>query len=131
MKISSISWFCFKCLYCTGVGFFFPTRHFELWQCFNVCKHHVFLSRLDENFVHIVSILNSLWKDNFVSEVWFYVVNSVKVFSSSMHSVFYNVRNMFLDKFLKLLMPKVLLGGKIVKTTFNERLILVKFEKKK
>lgn len=47
-----------------------------------------------------------------------------------MHSIFYIVRNMFLNKFFKPLIIKVLLGGKIVKNAFNERLILVKVQKK-
>lgn len=48
-----------------------------------------------------------------------------------MHSIFCNVTNMFLNEFLKPLMLKILLGGKIVKYTFNERLILVKVKEKK
>lgn len=78
----------------------------------------------------IVSILNSLWEDNFLLKVQFYVLNFVKVFSSFMHSIFHNVKNIFLNKFLKPLMLKVSLGSKIVKNTFNERLILVKVKEK-
>lgn len=47
-----------------------------------------------------------------------------------MHSIFYNVRNVFLNNVLKPLMLTVSLGGKIVKNTFNERLILVKVKVK-
>lgn len=65
-----------------------------------------------------------------MSKVQFYVLNFLKVFSSFMHSIFYNVKNMFLNKFLKPLMLKVSLGGKFVKNTFNERLILVKVREK-
>lgn len=66
-----------------------------------------------------------------MSEVKFYVLSFVKVFSSFMHSIFYIIGSMFLDKYLKPLMLKVLLSDKIVKNIFNERLILVKVKDKK
>lgn len=66
-----------------------------------------------------------------MSEVKFYVLGFVKVFSSFMCSIFYIIISMFLNKYLKPLMLKVLLGGKIVKNIFNERLILVKVKEKK
>lgn len=65
-----------------------------------------------------------------MSEVKFYVLSFVKVFSSFMRSIFYIIRSMFLDKYLKPLMLKVLLSDKIVKNIFNERLILVKVKDK-
>lgn len=66
-----------------------------------------------------------------MSEVKFYVLSFVKVFSSFMRSIFYIIRSMLLDKYLKPLMLKVLLSDKIVKNIFNERLILVKVKDKK
>lgn len=65
-----------------------------------------------------------------MSKVQFYGISFLKVFSSFMHSIFYHVKNTYLNEFLRPFTQTVLCAGKIVENTVNERCILIKAKEK-